>query len=292
MVGRVYLDGEFLPIAEARVPVLDRGFLFGDAVYEVIAAYDGALFLADRHLERLARSLQAIACPNPLASTDWAILLQDLLAANAGQVPARAAVYIQVTRGDSPKRAHTFPASIKPRVLVMLMESPAPPRTARETGLHAVTLDDLRWRACHIKTNSLIGNVLAREGARAAGAAEALLHRDGLVHEGSSSNVLAWIDDTLVSPPDGPDILPGVTRDWVLEQAAQAGVRCERRPIPLPALREAEEVWITSTTREVLPVTRLDEHAIGDGRPGHHWHDAWSRYQASIAAGGPGAHRA
>ncbi|MEM9383812.1 MAG: aminotransferase class IV [Pseudomonadota bacterium] len=287
VLGMAYLDGELLPVEEARIPVLDRGFLFGDAVYEVIAAYDGLPFLTDRHLARLARSLAFIACANPFAAEDWAALLHDVLSANAQLVPPRAALYVQVTRGDSPKRAHTFPATAEPRTLVMLMDSPPPPAAAREAGLHAVTLDDLRWRACHIKTTSLLGNVLAREQARAAGAAEALLHRDGLVNEGSTSNVLAWIDDTLVSPPDGPDILPGVSRDWVLEQAAQAGVRCERRPIALQALREAEEVWITSTTREVLPVTRLDEHSIGDGRPGRHWRDAWDRYRASVAAGGP-----
>ncbi len=282
-LDKVHLDGELLPLAEARIPVLDRGFLFGDAVYEVIAVYEGVPFLAQRHLQRLARSLDAIACDNPFDAAQWSALLEQVLAANVEQLPDRAALYLQVTRGDNAQRSHVFPSATAPRVLVMALDSPAPAASAYEAGVEAVVLDDLRWHACHIKTTSLLGNVLAREQARAAGAAEALLQRGGLVTEGSTSNVLAWIDDTLVSPPDGPDILPGVTRDWVLEQADQAGVRCARRSIPVQSLAEADELWITSTTREVLPVTRLDGQPVGNGLPGPHWRAAIARYRASIA---------
>ncbi|MEO0973575.1 MAG: aminotransferase class IV, partial [Pseudomonadota bacterium] len=177
---------------------------------------------------------------------------------------------------------HVFPGVCRPRVLAMLMSNVPPSERLLSEGLHLVSVEDIRWRACYIKANSLLANVLAREHARTLDADEALLHRDGCALEGATSNILAWIDNTLVSPPDGPDILPGVTRDWVLEQAAQAGIACERREIPLDALRRADEVWITSTNREVLAVTRLDDQPIGGGVPGDHWRGAWARYRASV----------
>lgn len=280
-LDKVYLDGAIVPLAQACVPVLDRGFLYGDAVYEVIAVYGGEAFVADRHVARLQRSLGFLRCADPLPAAGWLALVDRLIAANA-PLPPRAAVYLQVTRGGGTGRAPAFPEGVAPRVVGFCLENPAPPAQALQDGLAAVLLADPRWRACHIKTTSLLANVLARDTAGARGAAEALLHRNGLVHEGSSSNVLIWNGTSLVSPPDGPDILPGVTRDVVLEQAADAGVPCERAPVTLEHLRTAQEVWITSTTREVLPVTRIDGEPVGGGRPGEQWRAAFARLQASL----------
>jgi D-alanine transaminase len=283
----VHLDGELLALQQARIPVLDRGFLYGDAIYEVIACYHGRPFLADRHLERLANGLAQIRCPAPLSAAQWQALIQTLLDANPPAGPAdagRLAVYLQVSRGDSAGRAHLFPSPVRPRVFAMCLTNPPPAAVATQQGLQVVLMDDRRWSQCNIKATSLLGNVLAREEAAQRGAAEALLHRDGRVTEGATSNVLVWLDGVLVTPPDGPDILPGVTRDWVMEQAAQAGLPCQRSPLTIDDLARADEVWLTSTTREVLPVTNIDGQAVGDGRPGAQWRAALARFHASLPA--------
>jgi D-alanine transaminase len=284
----VHLDGKLLPLTEARIPVLDRGFLYGDAVYEVIASYHGTPFLQAAHLARLDRSLTAIHCPNPLQAQAWAELISALLAANPPAPPeheGRLAVYLQVTRGDTAGRAHTFAQDAQPRVFAMALANPPPAPDSHRRGVAALTLDDQRWRRCHIKSTSLLANVLARQEAASRDVAEAILHRQGQVTEGSSSNVLIWHEGALATPPDGPDILPGVTRDWVLAQARDAGIPCHRRPVTLAEMRAADEVWLTSTTREILPVSQIDDRPIGAGCPGPAWKAAIERFRAALPTG-------
>ncbi len=275
-----YLDGRFLPLDEARVSVLDRGFLLGDGVYEVIPVYGGRLFRLDDHLARLERSLAETRIPNPHDRPGWRRLLETLVTENGG---GDRAVYLQVTRGVA-ARDHAFPAHVTPTVFAMSHPLPAPDPALAERGVAAVTLEDIRWLRCDIKTISLLGNVLLRQAAIDRGAQEAILVRDGEVTEGAASNVFVVHDGTLSTPPKGERLLPGITRDLVLELAAAEGLPCHQRPISEASLRQADEIWLTSSTKEILPVTRLDDAPVGDGRPGPLWRRLHARYQAFKAA--------
>lgn len=263
----VYLNGRYLPLEEACVPVLDRGFLFGDGVYEVIPVYGGCPFRADAHLERLEASLAGIRLANPLSREAWKGVFRRLLE-GVGDAAPEHALYLQVTRGPG-RRDHLFPEPVAPTVFVMC--NPLGARPAAPGGVSAVTLPDRRWELCHIKAVTLLANVLARQEAADAGAAEALLVRDGRVLEGSSSNVFAVLGDTVVTPPKVPRMLAGITRDLVLELLAAAGVPVRERDLGVAELAAADEVWITSSTREVVPVVRLDDAPVGAGEPGPAW---------------------
>jgi len=263
----VYLNGDYLPLGEAKVSVLDRGFLFGDGVYEVIPVYGGRPFRLDEHLRRLDDSLCGIRIANPLSDERWAEIFDRLIAGAHDQY-----LYLQVTRGAAPKRDHAIPAEIDPTVFVMCSAiAPIP-----SSGVRAVTLDDIRWRWCHIKAITLLANVLLRQEAVDRGAAEAILIRDGWITEGAASNVFAVVDGTLTTPPKGNDLLPGITRDLVLELAHENGVPAVERRIGPDELKQASEIWLTSSTREILPVIELDGAPVGNGEPG----PLWSRMQA------------
>lgn len=273
----VYLNGEFLPAEQARIPVMDRGFLFGDGVYEVIPAYNGHLFRLDQHLERLDNSLRAIRMAPPLTHEAWAGVLRRLIEPCA---ESDLSVYLQVTRGAAPKRDHAIPAGIPPTLFAMV--SPIPPRAPdlAERGVSAIIQEDVRWSRCDIKAITLLAAVLMRQAAADREALEAILVRDGQVYEGAASNLFIVRDGGLFTPPKSCLLLPGVTRDLVLELARAAGLPCQERDITQQELLEADEVWLTSSTREIMPVTRLDGRLVGDGRPGPLWRRLDALYQA------------
>ncbi len=272
----VYLDGEYLPLERARVSVLDRGFLFGDGVYEVIPAYGGHPFRLREHLQRLDRSLRAIRMEPPLEHRQWEEIFQRLLA-QGGDTDQQ--LYLQVTRGSYDKRLHAIPAEVHPTLFVMA--SPLTPRDPElvERGMSVITLEDLRWQRCDIKAITLLANILAQQEAREAGAQEAILVRDGLATEGTASNFFLVKEGLILTPPKSAHLLPGITRDLVLELAREAGLPCREREIPVEELAEADELWVTSSTKEVMPVTRLDGRPVGKGRPGPMWQEMDALYR-------------
>jgi D-alanine transaminase len=272
-----YLNGSFLPLEDACVPVMDRGFLFGDGVYEVIPAYGGKLFRLTQHLQRLQNSLDGVRIGNPLTTDAWRELLEELVVSNAGSDQA---VYLQVTRGVAAKRDHAFPAEIGPTIFAMSHPLPAACNAAAEQGTHAITLPDIRWQHCNIKAITLLPNVLLRQQAIDAGTAEAILVRDGYATEGAASNLFIVSKGVLVTPPKGPALLPGITRDLIIELAAGNAVACREAGISAAELHSAEEIWLTSSTREISPVTRLDDAAVGNGMPGPVWKHMMSLFQA------------
>jgi D-alanine transaminase len=279
-----WLDGTLLPLDEARVPVLDRGFLFGDAVYEVIPVYGGTPCRMEEHLDRLDASLVATAIPAPHDRAGWRDLLGRLVEANGG---GDLALYLQVTRGVAPKRDHAIAPGLVPTVFAMTM--PIPPRAPEvaENGIAAITVADSRWLRCQIKATTLLANVLHKREASESGADDALLVRDGLVIEATASNVFAVLDGAVVTPPVDPGMLTGVTRNLVLELAAGDGIETLEAALPVERLSAASEIWVTSSTREVTPVTTLDGRAVGEGRPGPLWRRVdrlYQEYKAGLAA--------
>jgi len=270
-----YVNGEFLPLARARVPVLDRGFLFADAVYEVVPVYDGRPFLLDEHLRRLNNSLAGIRLANPHRDEDWKTLLSTLIERNGG---GRMAVYIQVTRGVSRRRDHRLPERPAPTVVAFCQSVPEPDPAIFERGVTAVTRDDTRWVRCEIKSTALLPNVLVAAEAADAGASEAILVRDGRITEGASSNVFAVLDGVVHTPALSSAILPGITRGKVLDLARAHDMPCAESQLTAAALAGADEIWLTSSTREIYPVTCLDNAPVGDGRPG----PVWTRMRALL----------
>ena len=275
-MSTVYLNGRYLPAEEACVPVFDRGFLFGDGVYEVIPAYGGRLFRLEAHLHRLDNSLAAIRMVNPLGREEWREVLENLLREQGG---GDQSIYLQVTRGVAPKRDHAFPDGVRPTVFVSTSPIPPVAGDAGDIGISAITLDDIRWQMCHVKAITLLPNVLLKQQARDAGSDEAILIRDGEATEGAASNLFIVEDGVLVTPPTGPCLLPGITRDLVLELARANAVPCREEAISRERLAHADEVWLTSSTREIMPVCRLDGRPVGPGRPGPVWRRLRALYQ-------------
>jgi len=264
MTEIVYLNGEFMPLENARIPVLDRGFIFGDGVYEVIPVYSRHPFRLPEHLARFERSHQAIRIQNPSGDADWTKLVQELVARNAGDDQS---IYLQVTRGVA-KRDHAFPKDVKPTVFGMSSPLSTPALEAVEGGVHAITAIDYRWLKCDVKSTSLLGNCLLRQTAADAGAVEVVMFRDGFLTEGSSSNVFVVKNGVILATPKNNLVLPGITYDVVVELAQANGLRLEVRPITEAEVRSADEIWVTSSTKEVLAVSTLDEKAVGNGKPG------------------------
>lgn len=260
----VYLNGEFMPLENARIPVLDRGFIFGDGVYEVIPVYSGHPFRLPEHLARFERSHQAIRIPNPMSEAEWTRLISDLIARNAGDDQS---VYLQVTRGVA-KRDHAFPQDTKPTVFGMSSPLSTPAPEVVENGIAAITTVDYRWLKCDVKSTSLLGNCLLRQAAADAGAVEVVMFRDGFLTEGSSSNVFLVKAGVILAPPKNNLVLPGITYDVVIELAQQQGLPLEMRQIAQSEVGAADEIWVTSSTKEVLAVTSLDGKPVGTGKPG------------------------
>jgi D-alanine transaminase len=266
--GVVYLDGRYVSRAEARVSVDDRGFLFGDGAYEVTRAVRGRLFEGERHARRLARTLRGLDIVVPdaeLAALDDMAL--RLLRENALE-DGEAAVYLQVTRGVAVPRTHHFPpAGTRPTIYAAATRF-VPPAVLRERGASVITVPDIRWARCDLKTVNLLPNALAKQQAVAAGADEALFVRDGVLLEGAHTNLFAVLDGELRTAPATNYILPGVTRDVVLELARGAGIAVREYPLFAAELPGATELFLTSTTSDVLPVVRVDGRTVGDGAPG------------------------
>jgi D-alanine transaminase len=259
-----FVNGRFLPWKDATVSIDDRGFQFGDGVYEVVRTYRGAPFELAAHLDRLNRSVKELSLSQPYSKAQWAQWIQQGLG-QAGYEEAK--VYIQITRGAAP-RDHAFPPEVRPTVVMTIRELHPLSLQIRRDGVSACTCEDLRWGRCDIKSLNLLGNVLAREEARKAGVFEAILVKDGLVTEGSLSNVMAVQSGTIVTAPEGPRILSGVTRTVVLGLAEKENIPVEERFLPVDSLYTADEVFLTGTTLEVLGVVRVDGRTIGSGQPG------------------------
>ena len=271
----VHLNGRFLSLTEAHLSPLDRGFLFGDGVYEVIPAYSGRLFHLPAHLKRLQYSLDGIRLKNPLGDVQWTRLLEELVTRNGG---GDQAVYLQVSRGADAGRDHNFPAAA-PTVYAMSSPLGPLPEELKTRGARVMTIPDFRWHRCDIKCTALLGNVLLRQQATDAGCHEAILLRDGHATEGTASGLLIVKDGVLISAPDGPELLPSITRDVVLELAAKAGIPCRRTVIPVADLGRAQEIWFVSSTREVYPVTEVDGQPAGGGKPGPLWKRVYDLFQ-------------
>lgn len=274
-MSTVYLNGDFLPEEDACVSVLDRGFIFGDGVYEVIPAYGRRPFRLQGHLERLQNSLDGVRIQNPHTADEWHYLIEKIIDANEGEDQS---VYLQITRGAA-KRDHAFPSDAKPTVLIMSNPMSAADSALLKSGVSAITTEDIRWIYCHIKAICLLPNVLLRQKAIDAQSAEAILIRDGLATEGAASNLFVVREGIIRTPPKGPLLLPGITRDLVIELAAENHIPYEEANILEADLSQADEIWLTSSTKEILAVTQLDGKPVGSGTLGPLWERMYGLYQ-------------
>ncbi len=253
-----------MPLKDAKISVLDRGFLFGDGVYEVIPAYKGELFYFSDHVKRLQHSLQRISLEIAYDSAKWQNILTPLLDKNRNQ-----AIYLQVTRGVAAKRDHVFPEIITPTIFAMAND--IQPLDSIQAGIKAVTLDDSRWGLCDVKATTLLANVLLKQQASTQQCAEAILIKDGNAIEGAASNLFVILNNTLITPPKSSKILAGITRQIILELARANGLEVHEREITLAELQIADEIWLTSSTREIMPVIHLDGNPVAAGKVGSIW---------------------
>ena len=276
----VYLNGEMTPLSEAKIPVLDRGFIFGDGIYEVIPVYGRKMFRADQHLARLFRSLASIGIANPHSKEEWLALIARVMAAHEADDQM---VYLQVTRGVA-KRAHAFPKDVTPTVFIMTNPIVLPSAAARESGVACVSMEDKRWLRCEIKSISLLGNVLAAQNAAEHGVVESIQFRDGYLTEASASNVWIVKDGVLMGPPKDNLILEGIRYGLIEELCAANNIPLQARRISREEVFAADEVMLSSATKEVLAVIKLDDTSIGKGQPGAVYHQLYAAYQAAKAA--------
>jgi D-alanine transaminase len=276
----VYLNGDFMPIEEARVPVLDRGFIFGDGVYEVVPVYGRQPFRWSQHYLRLERSLGRLRIDNPFDADGWRGLIDALIARHSWDDQF---IYLQVTRGVA-KRDHAFPKGVTPTVFGMSSVLPRVPAQQLALGVSAVSLPDERWLNCDIKSTSLLGNVLARQSAIDAGAAECVMYRDGFLTEGSSSNIWVVHDAQVLAPPRDRLILEGIRYGLLQELCESQGLPFEMRPISRAEVESADELMLSSATKEVLAITRLDGRPVGSGEPGPVFASLHAAYQLAKTA--------
>jgi D-alanine transaminase len=259
-----YLNGEFIPLGDARVPVLDRGFIFGDGVYEVVPVYRHRPFRLEQHLDRLQRSLAAVRIEPPRTRGQWQAIIERLIDANP--LPDLI-VYLQVTRGVA-KRDFAFPGGVAPTVFGMTSALTRPSAAQREQGLRTISVPDLRWLRCDIKSTSLLGAVLARQQAADLGLDEVIQHRDGRLTEGSASNVWVVKSGTMMAPERDHWILEGIRYGLIESLCRNAGVTMRIGAISMDQVRSADELMLSAATREILPIVELDGAPIGEGRPG------------------------
>ncbi|MGB6105323.1 MAG: D-amino acid aminotransferase [Pusillimonas sp.] len=276
----VYLNGDYVRLGDAKISVLDRGFIFGDGIYDVVPAYNGKPFRMDGHLARLERSLAAIDIKVDLKRADWEALVLDLLKRSG---LGDCMVYIQVTRGVA-KRDHGFPANTAPTVFCMVSPFVRPGAAAREQGLSTVSIPDVRWLRCEIKSVSLLGNVLAKQHAVDAGVDEVLQFRDGYLSEGSSCNIWMVKDGVLLAPPRSNLILEGIRYGLLEELAEAAGIPFNVRPISQQEVDQADELMLSSATKELLPITTYNGKPVGSGKPGPVYASLRAGYDQAIAA--------
>ncbi|MDQ9169177.1 D-amino acid aminotransferase [Oxalobacteraceae bacterium R-40] len=271
----VYLNGQLTPLSDAKISVLDRGFIFGDGVYEVIPMYHRQLFRADQHFARLFRSMRAISLLNPHAKEEWMELVRNVTGAHASD---QQLVYIQVTRGVA-KRGHAFPEASYPTVFIMTNPLVTPSEDVRAQGVACVSMEDSRWLHCDIKSISLLGNVLAAQYAAEHDAVETIQFRDGFLTEGASSNVWVVRHGRLMAPPKDKHILEGIRYGLIEELCAACGIMLEVRHIARAEVFHAEEILITSAGKEILPVASIDGHPVGSGKPGPVFQRLYAAYQ-------------
>ena len=271
----VFLNGEFLPLADAHISPLDRGFLFGDGVYEVIPVYAGQLFRGEQHLQRLQSSLDGIRLANPYSMEQWHEILDQLI---IHQPFDNQSIYLQVTRGTYSTREHSFPGTINPTVFIMSTELKTAEISMQHDGVCAITRPDNRWEHCDIKATTLLANILLRQQATDHDCAETILTRDGKVIEGAASNVFIVKHGNIKTPARNQQMLTGITRDLILEIAALKDIEADEGSITTEELFGADEVWITSSTKEILPVIRIDDKIVGEGKPGLMWQTMISHY--------------
>ncbi len=275
----VYLNGQYVRLGDAKISVLDRGFIFGDGIYDVVPAYKGKPFRMEGHLARLERSLAAIGIVSDMTRDGWRTLVLDMIARSG---LGDCMVYIQVTRGVA-KRDHGFPKNIEPTVFCMVSPFERPDAAKREKGLSAVGIPDIRWLHCEIKSVSLLGNVLAKQRATEAGVDDVLQFRDGFLSEGSSCNIWVVRDGVLLAPPRDNLILEGIRYGLMEEMAAEAGVGFEARAISEAEVDTADEIMLTSATKEVLPITHYNGKPVGNGVPGPVYVALRAGYDKAIA---------
>ncbi len=278
-----YLNGEFLPLRDARISPLDRGFLYSDGVYEVMPVYGGRPFRFEAHAQRLTRSLAGIRMEDPHTRAQWRELISTLISRNGG---GDQYIYWQVTRGAEFGRNHAPLPKIPRTVFAFCAPLPVTPAAVLESGVECVTAQDTRWAQCDIKSVSLLANVLLRQLAVDANAAETILLRDGELMEASASAVHIVSGGVIISPPNSRKILPGTTRSALEDVANRAGIAYESAAISEAQLRSADEIWISAATREVQPVTRLDGKPVGSGKPGPLWrrlYEHWIEYKRELA---------
>ena len=272
-----YVDGAYLPLAEARVSPMDRGFLFGDGAYEVIPVYSRRAFRLDEHVARLASTLAAMRLANPHGADEWKAIILEIVARNPWDDQS---VYLQVTRGADTRRNHAFPGpEVKPTVFLMSEPLVTPSAERLATGIAAVSAADIRWLRCDLKTVSMLANCLLRQHAIDHGCMETVLFRDSFLTEGAASSIFVCKDGVLLVPPKSHLMLPGITYDVVLELARSHGMKHEVREVLEAEVRSADELWMTSSTKEVLPITSLDGRAVGDGKPGPMGRQMYAWYQ-------------
>lgn len=272
-----YLNGEWLPIEEAQISTQDRGFLFGDGVYEVIPVYEKQLFAFDAHLQRLKNSLSATSIQNPLMDHEWLNLLQQLIAEHPWQDQF---IYLQVTRGTQMQRDHMPADCLTPTIYAYTNPLKPISDAILENGIKVVSLDDIRWLRCDIKAITLLPNVMMKLAAKQQGADDAvLIDSNGFLTEGTASNAFVVKDGVLITPPKTEHILPGVTRLVILEIAKAHQLPVVEKPLSLQDLNSADEIWLTSSTKEALPVTEFNGQPIGDGKPGNIWKLHRTHYQ-------------
>ncbi len=262
------LNGELIATGEARVSPLDRAFLFGDAIYEVVPCYNGRPLRLDAHLNRLANSLEGLGMADPYPRAHWHELFGRLVEANGG---GDMGVYLQVTRGAGKGRDFLPPAGLEPTVFGFAWPLTPPAREQLDTGLTGVVLEDIRWLRCDIKSTALLAAVLLRREADARGGDEAILVRDGHLTEGSSSAVFLVKDDEIITPPASRERLPSITRLVVGDVLDELGLAVTEREVPVAELADMDEVWISSATREAIAITRLGDRPVGTGKPGPVW---------------------
>lgn len=273
-----YLNGDYTALQDARISVLDRGFIFGDGIYEVIPVYQGRLFRFDEHLARLTRSLAEVQIANPHTPEQWRQIADTLIERNAAKATGEETVYIQVSRGVAP-RDHAMTQGITPTVFAMINPLKSQSASAREQGVACVTAEDFRWKKGHIKSTSLLSAVLARQISVEAGATETILLREGYLTEASSSNVWVVKDGRVLGAPRDGLVLEGIRYGLIESLCQEANIPFELRRISEAELRDADEVLLSSATKEVLPVSRLDGQAVGSGRPGPIYAQLYAGYQ-------------
>ena len=272
----VYLNGNFIPKDKAYIPVMDRGFLFGDGIYEVFPVYDNTVIGLEPHLNRLQDGLDAINIENPHSKDEWINLINKVVTLNNKN--SSQAIYLQISRGCDENRKHTY-GKLKPTIYIQSSGIEPKDKKNLMKGKSAITREDIRWLKSNTKATSLLANTLYAQEAKESDSEEAILYRDGIVTEASSSNVFIVKDSILYTHPKGPNILPGVTRDIAIHCAENLGIKVKEEKFTKEQLMKADEVWISSSTREILPITSIDSVSISNGYAGPVWSLVYDQYQ-------------